>query len=127
MSNPQITIKPQRTTITVVNGQGPSGPSGAIALAAHVADVDPHTQYTTAAEVIALIGSNGGGGGSTANYTHTQSTLSSTWNINHGLGRKPSITIFYGGQAIEGTVIHNSDNAAVATFSQTINGSAYCI
>ena len=64
MNNPQITIKPRRTTIVVdqhettivrVGTQGPSGESGAIALAAHVADSNPHPQYLGAYQLIPVV------------------------------------------------------------------------
>jgi hypothetical protein len=67
------------------------------------------------------------GVGGSVGYTHTQSTLSTAWTINHNLHRKPSITVIFEGGTIEGTPIHNSDDVAVVTFAIAISGSAYCI
>ena len=103
MSNPQITIHPRRTTIEVTQKEtqivqvGKQGPPGV----------------------------NGVSG--VTGYQHTQTTLSTAWVINHNLHRKPSITVIYNDTTIEGTVIHNSDNVAVVTFAQAIDGLAYCI
>ncbi len=61
-------------------------------------------------------------------YLHTQNTLSTTWTINHNLGRKPQVEIRdLSGQPIGWSdVVHNSDNVAVAVFTVAISGTAYC-
>lgn len=100
----------------------PSGggyPSAATLMADHLAAPDPHPQYTTAAELAAAVGS--------LSYQHNQPTLSNAWTINHGLGKKPSITVVYAGISVQGTIIHSSDDVAVVTFARPIDGTAYCI
>jgi hypothetical protein len=61
-------------------------------------------------------------------YIHTQSTLSTTWTINHNLGRNPSISVFLadGTEGI-GTRVNNGLNSASITFAIAVNGTAYCI
>ena len=71
-------------------------------------------------------GSNGNNG--VAPYTHTQSTLSTAWAINHSLNRYVSITVYrQDGLKVDGTVINNGPNVSTITFALAINGVAYCI
>lgn len=64
----------------------------------------------------------------TDNYHHVQGIAASTWNINHGLGRKPSVTIFDDlGEEIYGTIIHTGLNNLSINFSQSLIGEAYLI
>ena len=63
-----------------------------------------------------------------AAYTHTQSTLSLSWAINHSLNRYVSITVYrQDGLKVDGTVINNGPNVSTITFALAINGIAYCI
>ena len=74
-------------------------------------------------------GDAGGTGGiGVAAYTHTQSTLSLSWVINHSLNRYVSITVYrQDGLKVDGTVINNGPNVSTITFALAINGIAYCI
>ena len=46
-----------------------------------------------------------------AAYTHTQSTLSVSWSINHSLNRYVSITVYrQDGLKVDGTIINNGPN-----------------
>lgn len=67
------------------------------------------------------------GSGSDAHYEHTQSVASATWTVNHGLGKKPAITIFdSSGDECEGAITHVSNNQATITFSAAFSGVAIC-
>jgi len=62
-----------------------------------------------------------------ARYTHTQSTLSTAWTVNHGLNRYVSITVYrQDGLKVDGTVINNGPNVSTITFALAMNGVAYC-
>ena len=70
----------------------------------------------------------GVGGTGVAAYTHTQSTLSLSWAINHSLNRYVSITVYrQDGLKVDGTVINNGPNVSTVTFALAISGIAYCI
>lgn len=59
-------------------------------------------------------------------YTHTQASASSTWTINHGLGYRPSVTIFDNtATEVEGAITHNDENNVTLEFSVAITGTAY--
>jgi hypothetical protein len=61
-------------------------------------------------------------------YTHIQTAMATSWVINHGRFRKPSITLTDStGSQVFGAVIHHSDMVASAIFSIAISGEAYCI
>tara|TARA_R110000824_G_scaffold396164_1_gene597455 strand:- start:465 stop:719 length:255 start_codon:yes stop_codon:yes gene_type:complete len=50
-------------------------------------------------------------------YTHTQSSISATWTINHNLLRFPSVTVIDSGDTIvQGTVVYNSNKQLTITF-----------
>jgi hypothetical protein len=69
-----------------------------------------------------------GPAGSVNDYTHTQSSPSPTWTINHNLGRKPDVTLLsVGGQEFEGTITHVSTNQAVVSLTTATAGTARCI
>jgi hypothetical protein len=61
-----------------------------------------------------------------ATYTHTQSTNSTTWDIVHNLGKRPSVTtVDELGNEIDGFVVWNSDNQVTVYFSPAAKGFAY--
>ena len=63
-------------------------------------------------------------------YSHTQSSPSTTWTINHNLGCKPvvEVTVDVAGGGREKIfplkVLHSTDNQTVVTFSTTRTGVA---
>ena len=84
-------------------------------------DEDDDTVEKIALKLDQLTGLSGG-------FTHTQSSASATWTINHNLGYKPSVDLFsVGGVEIVGTVTHISDNQVVADFVTSIAGFARLI
>lgn len=65
------------------------------------------------------------GANSLSSYTHTQSSASDTWIINHNLGFKPSIQLFsVGSQLITGSVTHMSNTQTNVYFSIPVAGFA---
>lgn len=69
-----------------------------------------------------LRGENGTSGGG---FTHTQSSPSDTWIINHNLGYRPSVELIdIGGLEIEGEVQHLSLNQTVVRFNVATAGFA---
>lgn len=64
---------------------------------------------------------------SIAPYTHTQSSASSTWTINHNFGVKPLVAIINsGGNEVEAQLVHTSNNQVIAYFSTPVAGIARC-
>jgi hypothetical protein len=61
-------------------------------------------------------------------YTHTQSTSSAVWTINHNLGGNPTAVVLdSAGTMCEGTFTYPSINQMVITFSSAFTGTAYVI
>ena len=58
-------------------------------------------------------------------YIHTQSTVSTTWTINHNMGFRPSVELLdSGSQEIDGEVSHPSVNQTVVTLNPASAGLA---
>ena len=59
-------------------------------------------------------------------YVHTQSASSASWTINHGLGKKPSVTIttLATGVQVIGEVTYTNDNTLVCSFATAVSGIA---
>jgi hypothetical protein len=59
-------------------------------------------------------------------YAHTQNIASDTWNITHGLGFIPNITVVdSGGTVVEGSYNYPNANTVVLSFSSSFSGKAY--
>jgi hypothetical protein len=59
-------------------------------------------------------------------YVHVQGSASTSWAINHSLGKFPSITLVDGsGNEIEADISHTDDDHAVAAFAIAVSGKAY--
>jgi hypothetical protein len=57
---------------------------------------------------------------------HTQSSASSTWNVTHELGGRPSVTIVdSAGTVVHGEVVYNSNTSITVLFSTPFSGYAY--
>jgi hypothetical protein len=62
-----------------------------------------------------------------ARYVHTQNTPSATWQVEHNLGKFPSVTIVTsGGTEVEGDVVFVDINTVTLSFSSAFSGKAYC-
>ena len=65
--------------------------------------------------------------GSDKYYRHNQGIASSTWNVAHNLGKRPSITILdNSGNQIEGQIIYIDSNNAEIRFGYNASGTAEC-
>lgn len=66
-------------------------------------------------------------GGADKFYQHTQSTPASVWTINHGLGKRPAVSIVdSAGTEWITEIEHVSDDVCVARFGHPFSGAAYC-
>jgi hypothetical protein len=62
----------------------------------------------------------------TNRYVHTQASPSSTWNVTHGLGGRPSVTVVdSAGTVVIGEVRYNSDTSVTVLFTSPFSGYAY--
>lgn len=60
-------------------------------------------------------------------YQHVQSVADTTWNIAHGLGKFPSVTIVdSGGSHVLGEVVYLDQSNCQALFSAPFSGTAEC-
>ena len=59
-------------------------------------------------------------------YVHTQSTASDTWTVNHGLGKKPSVTVVDSAESVVLGDVEYIDNDNVKIyFDSGFSGKAY--
>lgn len=59
------------------------------------------------------------------NYEHNQASVSASWNINHNLGKKPSVTIIdSGGNQVIGDIVYVDDNNVTLNFTAAFSGTA---
>jgi hypothetical protein len=67
------------------------------------------------------------GVGSDKYYRHIQAVPAATWNVQHSLGKRPSITILDdSGNQVEGQIIYIDTNNAELRFAFALSGSAEC-
>lgn len=60
------------------------------------------------------------------NYTHIQSSPSTTWNVTHNLGFFPSVTVVdSANEKVEGEVQYIDTNTLTISFSSGFSGNAY--
>lgn len=72
------------------------------------------------------IQSSGGISGGDKSYTHTQISPASIWNITHGLGKYPSVTVVdSGGNKVMGDVKYINLNTVELSFTSAFAGIAY--
>jgi len=78
-----------------------------------------------ASEKIYAIIAYGGGGDKT--YTHEQSSGAATWEVEHDLGKRPSVTVVdVNNVQGYGIVTHTNANELTITFPGSTTGKAYC-
>jgi hypothetical protein len=66
------------------------------------------------------------GGSQELGYVHIQEVASVTWNITHGLGFTPNITVVdTAGTVVEGSYNYPNSNTVVLTFIGAFSGRAY--
>ncbi len=79
----------------------------------------------TVVDGVATIDVNASGGGGGDGYNHTQNSASTTWTVNHNLGRVPVVEVrSVGGVLIEADVTHTSNNQTVIQFATAQTGTA---
>jgi hypothetical protein len=78
---------------------------------------------------VAAVGPQGPAGtAASVFYTHTQSTPSATWTINHNLNGYPTAVVFDSANTqCEGTFSYPTLNQMVITFTAAFSGLAYVI
>ena len=74
--------------------------------------------------VVAQAGIRGPGGGPA--YVHTKTTPSSTWTVQHNLGRNPKIAVFVGGAEVFAPITYPDVNTAIIEFGSAESGQALC-
>ena len=68
-----------------------------------------------------------GGGSGASYYLHTQASPAATWQVNHGLGRTPNISVILAdGRVAMADVNHASTALAVISFPAATAGTAMC-
>lgn len=68
----------------------------------------------------------GGGGGVAQSYTHTQSSPSATWIVNHNLSYNPAVSIVSSsGDLVHGDVTYSGPQQITISFSAPFSGSVY--
>jgi hypothetical protein len=71
-------------------------------------------------------GDTGDTGISGGSFTYTQSGVSDSWIISHGLGYRPAVTVIdSGGNQVEGDVVYTDSDNLTITFSAGFSGVAY--
>jgi hypothetical protein len=71
------------------------------------------------------VGLQGPPGPGLTSLTYNQTLLSNSWNVNHNLGYRPSVTCYTdGGLLIEGSVLHSSLNRLTIDFNLPQSGTA---
>lgn len=79
-----------------------------------------NTQYPSAAAVYNIVIAN-----ADKHFSYTQNTPAKIWNINHGLGKKPSvITTDSAGTTVEGMIKYIDLNNVSVEFSVAFSGNA---
>lgn len=105
-----------------VHDPGVAGPPNVLAIGSVTSGAAPAVSITGVApsQTINFVLPVGG------NYTHNQSTASSTWTITHNLGFRPAVSVVdSGGNHVIGDVNYVSVNALTISFSAPFGGSAY--
>lgn len=59
-------------------------------------------------------------------YIHQQTVAADVWNIQHNMGKYPSVTVVdSGGNVVVGSVTYLNENSITATFAGAFSGTAY--
>ena len=67
------------------------------------------------------------GVGSDKYYSHVQTVPAATWNVQHSLGKRPSVTILDSSQnQVEGQIIYIDTNNVEIRFAFNMTGTAEC-
>jgi hypothetical protein len=75
---------------------------------------------------VVLAAPPGGGGGGDLSYVHTQVSAAATWNVVHGLGKYPSVSVVdSGGNELLASVVYVDANTLTVTFGAATSGKVY--
>ena len=85
------------------------------------------TPTGTSSQVLLADGTVGSlSAGADKNYVHIQGSASSTWTINHGLAKFPSVTVVdSGNNVVVGSTSMVDNNNLTITFTASFSGKAY--
>jgi len=121
-----VSVGADEVQVVLAANVGPAGPPGA--------DGAPGQQGTTGASAYDIAVANGFVGTEqewlnslgSSTYVHDQSSASSVWTINHGLGIFPSVTtVTSAGDVVVGNVHYSNTSTVTVTFSAALGGFAY--
>lgn len=88
---------------------------------------NPHVAGSGTTTVVETPAPPGGGGGTDSFYVHHQSVLSTLWDVQHNLGRHPSVSVEDGGgSTIYGTIKYVDDSRLTVGFKAPATGRANC-
>ena len=84
------------------------------------------TATGTSTQFLMADGSVSTGASADLNYTHNQSSASSSWNIVHNLGKYASATVVdSANNVVVGEIVYNSINDLTINFTASFSGKAY--
>lgn len=110
MSDAVLTVAPQLTVLSVVDG-----PSVELRI-----EASPATFLE-----LATVGPQGAAGPAAQGYEHTQSQPASLWTIAHNLGFRPSVSVRTdGGLEVIADIQHLSSNTLTVTLLAPLSGTA---
>ena len=121
-----IEINPRDTFVVELNEQGPQGARGngivSITKTSTVGLVDTYTILYNDGTTSTFQITNGANG-----YTFEQGIASSTWVIEHSMGKRPSVTIVdsAGNMQVPNEITYDSDTQITVTFLSAFAGKAY--
>ena len=116
---------------TVTDGLGNDTPlslsSTEVASSVQVEATGFKTPSGTSTQFLMADGSVSAGGSiADAHYEHTQGVASALWNISHGMGKYPSVTVVdSGNNVVIGDVEHVTNNTIRIHFAAAFSGTAY--
>lgn len=118
-----VCVVQQPVSFAVVINRGEKGDPGSGGGGGGQNEINAHNISTTAHQDLRTAIGN-----KASPYTHVQSTMATSWTINHGLGRMASITTYdSSGLQVFGRVVANGLNTSSVVFGIAISGIAYCI
>lgn len=122
-------------TLEAINLKGSGAQITDIAQNATLATINTSTggSVTAADTIVQAIGkleykvnNAGGTGGTDVAYVHNQIIAASVWNINHMLGKFPSVTIVdSAGSVVLGDIDYADNNNVTLSFTGAFSGKAY--
>lgn len=71
-------------------------------------------------------GPPGGGSGSDFYYLHNQSLPSAGWDVVHGLGKFPNVSVLVSDEKVEVPVLYIDNNTVYIPFATPVTGKAIC-